>query len=96
MHTSLRSRLAVTLWLLPLLALVLCAGFVAAGWHHDDDSAAHPCAVCAVAHATFTTPEAPSLLAAPAGSQIALLAPLTMRPACRHAGPGDSRGPPSA
>lgn len=95
MHTSLRSRHKAALWLLPLLALILCAGFIATGWHHDDDSAAHPCAVCAVAHATWTTPEAPSLQAAPVGCEAPLVVADDTRPASPYSGPCSSRAPPA-
>lgn len=95
MHTSLRTRHHVALWLLPLLALILCASFVATAWHHDDDSAAHPCAVCAVAHATWTAVEAPAIQSTPAPLITSLVATRHEQPFCIVTTPRSSRAPPA-
>ena len=95
MFGSLTSIRRHAVWLLPVLALLLCVSFASAAWHHHDDDSTRPCGVCMFAHSALTTTAAPAVVQAPLPRLAQLAVAPIVRPATCFTPPRESRGPPA-
>ena len=95
MQGSLTTIRRSAVWLLPVLALLLCVSFATAAWHHHDDDSMRPCGVCMFAHSALDRTAAPVVVCAPTPCVACLALIPLVRPASCIALPHDSRGPPA-